>query len=81
MGLLVGKDTTVTLTKQTRAVRRNLRRGQMIWCEGCAQQIKGDFRIGKQHGNFYIIVNRYVRQKWKNVEYYHLECWQGEVIE
>lgn len=71
----------MTLTKQTRAVRRNLKRGQMVWCEDCGKQIKGDFRIGKQHGNQFIIVNRYSRRKWQRVEYYHLECFEGEVIE
>lgn len=71
----------MTITKQTRAVRRNLRRGQMVWCTKCKKMIKGDFRIGKQHGNFYIIVNRYSRGKWKAVELYHVECFEGEVSE
>jgi hypothetical protein len=65
------------IANQTRAVRRPLQRGQMVWCHFCGKLVKGDFRIGKQHGNHFIIANVYKRGKWQKVEYWEETCYQS----
>lgn len=75
------------LANQTRAVRRPLQRGQMVVCSGCKKRIKGDFRIGKSRGNYYVIANVYRRRKWQRTEHWEIDCYlqagqpHGEIIQ
>lgn len=64
------------LANQTRAVRRPLQRGQMVWCAHCRRLIKGDFRIGKSRGNYYVIANVFRKGKWQRVESWCESCYQ-----
>ncbi len=64
---------------QTRAVLRQLQRGQWRSCAACQANIKGNFKIGSRQATWIVIANVFSPNGSYNcrVMFYHPECYEA----